>query len=898
MFQQTIANRRHKLICLSLILTAVAVAGMSSSVSSLAQSEESFEKKADPDIKRFYQLYRRQPGVALSAARQRERTALRRMIAFDERGDTAVAGVSIKLRYGSAAAQAEVEAAGFRVRARIGDIAVLGVAADDLSRLAEVAPVEAIFSSFYSFPEKLRVERIATRGRMLRAMNDAANIAVRANEARAMHGVTGRGVIVGVIDSGLDWRHGDFRKPDGSTRIKFMWDVSDSAGTGPGGLGRAYTEAEINAALQAGSGVDLKDIDSHGTHVTGIAAGNGMGAGTGGTPGVFAGIAPEADLVIVKALRAGASGFRNDDMIAAAAFIRDRAAELNQPFVINLSIGGQSGNRDGSDPMDMAIDNLLAAGAGRHFAISAGNVGSLNNHAGGVIEQGGEVTLPFNVSQNAIGLRIIYRDSDEVAARVVKPDGVVIGPVNFNQQNTDDPNVSLSHFASVTNNGTRHIVVSFKTVMSGAWRIVLTGGAVKNGRYDAWSSDSGRTRFDASVATIGSYETGSPKGVKRAMLVANFVSKTQYVDVNGVLQTRTSQAIGQGATSSSAGPTRDGRLKPNIGAPGTFLMSTLSADKGTNTASSSIGPGGKHYAISGTSMSSPVVAGTIALMLQANRNLTPDQITRIIQRTAVNDSFTGPTVSYKFGYGKLDALAAVKAVIDNVAASEFVSVSSASFAPDQVAAPETIVAGFGANLAPGTVAAATVPLPTALAGVSVRVTDSAGAARLAGLFFISAGQINYAIPAGTARGVALIDVLRDGNVTARGALSVNSVWPGLFSVNSSGNGLGAAVALRVRPDGQQIFESVTNPIDLSAQGDRVFLILFGTGVRGRSDLSRVKVTLGGAPLTPLYAGPQDGFAGLDQVNVELPASLAGRGLLDLLTYVDGWAGNTIQFNIK
>jgi uncharacterized protein (TIGR03437 family) len=434
--------------------------------------------------------------------------------------------------------------------------------------------------------------------------------------------------------------------------------------------------------------------------------------------------------------------------------------------------------------------------------------------------------------------------------------------------------------------------------MTGAWRIVLAAGTVKNGRYDVWSSDSGATRFDASVATVGSYETGSPKGVKRGMIVANFVSKTQYVDVNGVLQTRTNQAIGQGAISSSAGPTRDGRLKPNIGAPGTYLMSSLSADKSTNTANSTIGPGGKHHAISGTSMSSPVVAGTIALMLQANRNLTPDQITRIIQRTAINDGFTGPSVSYKFGYGKLNALAAVKAVIDNVAASEFVSVSSASFAPDQVAAPETIVAGFGANLAPATVAGTTVPLPTALAGLSVRVTDSANVARLAGLFLIAPGQINYAIPAGVSQGVALIDVLRDGNVVARGAVSVNTVWPGIFAANASGAGLGAAVVVRARPDGQQIFESVSNPIDLGVPGDRVFLILFGTGLRGRSGLSRVQVTLGGAPLTPLYVGPQGDFAGLDQINVELPSSLAGRGSLDLLTYVDGWVANTVQFNIK
>jgi uncharacterized protein (TIGR03437 family) len=297
-------------------------------------------------------------------------------------------------------------------------------------------------------------------------------------------------------------------------------------------------------------------------------------------------------------------------------------------------------------------------------------------------------------------------------------------------------------------------------------------------------------------------------------------------------------------------------------------------------------------------MASPIVCGVIALMLQVDRNLSPDQITRILQRTVGNDGFTGQTLSLKYGYGKVNALAAVRAVVERVAASEFISLSAASFATDAVAAPESIVAGFGAGLAPGVASANSTPLPTQLLGVSVRITDSAGAQRLAGLFFVSASQINYAVPAGVAPGVAQVDVLRDGQVVARGAISVNAVWPALFTANASGRGLGAAAVVRVLANGQQVFESAANPIDLSRPGERVFLALFGAGLRGRSDLSRVRVTLGGAPLNALYAGPVPGFVGLDQINVELPSSLAGRGQLDLLTYVDGWAANLIHFTIK
>ncbi len=135
-------------------------------------------------------------------------------------------------------------------------------------------------------------------------------------------------------------------------------------------------------------------------------------------------------------------------------------------------------------------------------------------------------------------------------------------------------------------------------------------------------------------------------------------------------------------------------------------------------------------------------------------------------------------------------------------------------------------------------------------------------------------------------------------VIARGSVSVNSVWPALFTLNASGTGTGAAVIYGYR-GGQLVgIEPVTNPIDLSVQGDTVFLVLYGTGLRGRSDLSRVRITLGGTPLTPAYVGPQGDFVGLDQINLELPSSLAGRGQLDLLMEVDGWVANTIEFTIK
>jgi uncharacterized protein (TIGR03437 family) len=199
-------------------------------------------------------------------------------------------------------------------------------------------------------------------------------------------------------------------------------------------------------------------------------------------------------------------------------------------------------------------------------------------------------------------------------------------------------------------------------------------------------------------------------------------------------------------------------------------------------------------------------------------------------------------------------------------------------------------------------------LPTALAGVSVSITDSAGTDRLAPLFFVSPGQINLQIPAGTLAGQAAIRVFQQNQVAARGQASVQAASPGLFAANANGKGVPAAVAVRVAVDGSQTpldvyrcgtapGSCVPVPIDLGAATDQVFLELYGTGIRGRSALTGVTATIGGQNADVLYAGPQSGYAGLDQVNVRVPRSLAGRGAVDVVLTVDGNTANTVTVSI-
>ena len=235
------------------------------------------------------------------------------------------------------------------------------------------------------------------------------------------------------------------------------------------------------------------------------------------------------------------------------------------------------------------------------------------------------------------------------------------------------------------------------------------------------------------------------------------------------------------------------------------------------------------------------------------------------------------------------------------------SVSAASLALGFVA-PESIVSGFGTNLATSTAAAVSLPLPTVLAGSTVVVKDSAGSERLASLFYCSPRQINYLIPAGTVPGEATVSVLRAGALVASGRARVAAVAPALFAANANGMGTASALVLRVKADGTQTYEPaarfdpvqesfVSEPIDLGPEDEQVFLILFGTGFRYGSGLAGVTATLGGSPAEVLFAGPQEQFPGVDQINLRLARTLAGRGTVDIVCTVDGQMSNTVQVNV-
>ncbi|MBI1760370.1 MAG: hypothetical protein HYR56_02945, partial [Acidobacteria bacterium] len=236
------------------------------------------------------------------------------------------------------------------------------------------------------------------------------------------------------------------------------------------------------------------------------------------------------------------------------------------------------------------------------------------------------------------------------------------------------------------------------------------------------------------------------------------------------------------------------------------------------------------------------------------------------------------------------------------------SVSAASFLGEQLAA-QSIVAAFGVNLAASVVTANQVPLPTTLAGTTVSVRDSFGVERLAPLFFVAPEQINYLLPPGTAPGEAAITVTNGAGARSLGNITIAAVAPGLFAANANGQGVAAAVALRIKANGAQSFETiarfdtatqrfVSTPIDLGPAGEQVFLLLFGTGLRGRSALTATTALIGGVNAEVSFAGAQGDLVGLDQVNVAVPRTLIGRGEVDIVLTVDGKATNVVRVNIK
>jgi len=228
--------------------------------------------------------------------------------------------------------------------------------------------------------------------------------------------------------------------------------------------------------------------------------------------------------------------------------------------------------------------------------------------------------------------------------------------------------------------------------------------------------------------------------------------------------------------------------------------------------------------------------------------------------------------------------------------------NSASFQPGPLA-PQQLVTAFGSGFASQTITATTQPLPTTLGDTGIVITDSAGVARTAPLYYVSPTQASFLIPAGVATGAASVKVTRSGATVLSGSLTVASSSPGLYAANGNGAGVAAAAyshlsapasaALAYTCETGVALSCLSTPIS-NAATDTVYVTLYASGIRGAQT---VQIYVAGQQVPLLYAGAQGQYAGLDQINISLPASLAGTGEASVYVVADGRRSNLTTINI-
>ena len=478
----------------------------------------------------------------------------------------------------------------------------------------------------------------------------------------------GKGVVVGVMDTGIDFTHPDFIDSAGKTRVQFYWDqhLPNSPNTPV-----AYGYGQEWDAIQIDSGKALNGTDGHGTHVAGIAAGNGRAVHK------YKGVAPAADLVVVNI----DFNSNNPTIIADAVdYIYSKAMLLGKPCVINASIGDYYGSHDGKDLQAQVISNLINQKNGRAFVASAGNKGDSPIHLQHQVTADTNFTL-FNPVNGSIYIEM-WADTADLKHVKFAVGADQFSPVYAFRGRTGFKNIAsclgLYHIDTLFKNGKRlGTVETYGDQIGGTysmvyyivpdslnykWRLITTG----SGKFDLWNlnmvssglpsskvmHDSMFYKYpDLQQTIVSSYQC-----LDNVITVGNYTNRKSYIDYNHNLY-YAKETPGKRHSTSSSGPTRDGRLKPDIIAPGDMILSSLVQSLrpiliATNP--SAITPEAYHVRDGGTSSSAPGVAGIAALFLQKNPEATAMQVKNAILSCARKDAYTGTTPNNQYGYGKAD----------------------------------------------------------------------------------------------------------------------------------------------------------------------------------------------------------------------------------------------------
>jgi minor extracellular serine protease Vpr len=523
------------------------------------------------------------------------------------------------------------------------------------------------------------------------------NKATQADKAFAKYGLTGKGVIVAILDRGIDYTHADFRNADGTTRIRMMWDMSNVNPNLPICDTRqpqpiVYTQAQINQALQGGTMLAERDAVGHGTVSTGLAAGNGRAALP--TSSQWAGLAPSADLLIVKMTSEGAPAHSGQPlenpfqgcMSLALDLVMREAAVLKEPIVALMDSGTQWGPIDGTSAVSQRIDtDFLSATPGQVDVAASGDEGTLPNHARATYSTTATV-FNFNKTSTAtVYFQMWYTGSVPANVTLKMNDtGAVatVAPGNNCASSTDNTIVLCTYlpgqqFYPWTSSGPDRAVWMNVIGHSGAGSITIQAAQSGSGTADAYGDATLPTPIISYTNNITDGRLTDYSSTTSAIVDGCYNVRTSWTDVDGKARSITNEGLtGALWLYSSGGPTRDGRSPTaaiyggvDITTPGGNAFAAYSPTSywgdptlfSFNLIQGGNGFYGRHSA---TSASAPITVGAMALLLQMNPQLTGAQIRTYIHQSAVADKFTGATPNDNWGNGKLSVLGAADMVAE------------------------------------------------------------------------------------------------------------------------------------------------------------------------------------------------------------------------------------------
>lgn len=493
---------------------------------------------------------------------------------------------------------------------------------------------------------------------------------------------TGRNVIIGYVDTGIDFTHGDFKNDDGSTRVLRYWDqaLPLNAGRTPPkyGYGQVWDNTDIDNGICTST-----DNHAHGTTVTGT------GSGNANENGRYKGAAPESDIIIIET----DFNLANWTLTVADAidYVFTVADSMGKPAIVNTSVGDYLGSHDGTDPAGQIVDSLLNDKPGRIVVAALGNSGNWGKyHVNGIVDADTSFTWFEVNASSTFGTPAVYFDfwadtadfnqvEFALGADVQSPSYDFRGRTPFfniqtmlNQTTQDSIMNGLNKLSPVEIyaeeiNGVYHLEVYLENPDSSDYlfRFMTVG----DGEYDLWSgttmglSNIKSTGLPAVVdfADIAHYH--SPDSLKTlvsswnclesVISVGNFAGQLDYIDMNGNTYTF-AHTPGQLSINSSKGPNRKSYMKPDVSATGDGNLSAVISAY-ANNGSGSLAEGGMHIRNGGTSIACPVISGIAALYLEKCPNSTYEDYRSSLHQNANEDNFTGTTPNYAYGYGKVDA---------------------------------------------------------------------------------------------------------------------------------------------------------------------------------------------------------------------------------------------------